>query len=276
MKATIFTSTPSSTDVQGLLSRFAVHAKTATLAMAMGAIALAGTAVAQSDFSSPPGADPNTTSLDDQSYVPGYGGAYPLSSTYEESVLRGEGAQLSGAGTFFQGIGQANYLTGQANIANEQARSLYLDNVTKHADTYWQRKAIYKQGLAQHRGQRPTAEDVARLARQNAPEGLTVSDFDAATGTLNWPEALMTPEFADRRAAIEMVVKRDGIGHRNVETLAEGMVVSLKRNVDNLDAKDYMAGKNFLNGLSIESSETPSRAEAIAENRLRMKSIASR
>jgi hypothetical protein len=245
------------------------------LVTGVGATAFTGTALAQT---SPGIADPNITTIADQGagYSPGYGGAYPTSATYEESVMQGQGAQLAGAGTFFQGIGQANYLTGQANIANEQARSLYLDNVTKQADVYWQRKAIYNQGLVQNRGQRSTAEDLTRLARQNAPEGLTVSDFDIATSTINWPEALMAPEFADRRAAIEAIVKRDGIGHRNVETLAEGMVVSLKRKVDDLDPKDYMTGKNFLNGLSVESSETPSRAEAIAANRLRMKSIASR
>jgi hypothetical protein len=173
--------------------------------------------------------------------------------------MRGQGQQLSGAGAFFQGIGQANYWTAQANIANEQARSMFYDNVVKHAETYWQRKSMYQN----NREQPPTAEELAKYARVRAPEGLTVSDFDAATRRLNWPEALMTPEFERQRIAIEFVVVNHGIGAQGVEKLAEQMEARLKTRVEEMDANDYMAGKNFLTGLAVESSATP-RAEAVA------------
>lgn len=213
--------------------------------------------------------DPNTQSLgalDPALTDPLYGGYpnYSSASTYEESVMRGQGAQFAGAGQFIQSVGQANYLTAQGMVAAEQARSLYLDNVKKHAQTYWQRRAIYQSGRQMVEGQRPTAEDLARFARARAPEGLTVSDYDPTTGALQWPEALQAPEFESQRLAIEWVVKNHGIGASGVEALAEQMEARLKTRVDDLDPADYIASKNFLTGLAVESSATPRRAEAVA------------
>lgn len=269
-----------STRTRRWLSRVFSKGKALALAAGLATTGITGVALAENGFSSPGGVDPNTTNLDQGQlggYVPGYGGGgFAIGSSYEESVLRGQGARFAGAGAFFQGIGQANYLTAQGSIAAEQARSLYLDNVTKHADTFWQRKAMYEQGRQMVRGQRPTAEDLVRLARNQAPTGLTVGQYDSATGSLLWPEALMAPEFAAEREAIETVVERDGIGHRNVEALSERMMAGLKTKVRVLDADDYMNAKTFLTGLAVESSETPSRAEAIAKNRMISRTVAGR
>jgi hypothetical protein len=272
-----------STRTRRWLSRVFSKGKVLALAAGLATTGITGVALAEKGFSSPGGVDPNTTSLGQGNqglggnYVPGIGGGgFVTGSSYEESILRGQGAKFAGGGAFFQGLGQGNYLTAQGTIALEQARALYLDNVTKHADVYWQRKAIHAQGRQMAQGQRATADDLVRLARAQAPSGLTVGQYDSATGSLLWPEALMTPEFAAEREAIETVVKRDGIGHRNVEALSERMVAGLKTKVRVLDADDYMAAKTFLTGLAVESSETPSRAEAIAKNQMISRTVAGR
>jgi hypothetical protein len=242
-----------------------------TILSVLAIFATCGAASAQ-DRAVAGGVDPNTTSLDsatltdaalnDPGYIPG--GQFPQAATYEESVLTGHGQQFQGAGRMLQGIGQGYYLMAQGRIANEHAREMYLDNVLKHAETYWQRKAIHQNGQEMARGQRPTAEDLARFAADRAPDGLKVTDFDPASGRFNWPEALLGPEFESHRNAIEFVVKRDGIGARGVEALAEQMEAKLKAQVAFMDPADYVAAKNFVTGLEVESSATPRRVETIA------------
>src|SRR5438477_4037393 len=102
--------------------------------------------------------------------VAGYGGGYypqyHHSSTYEEGVLRGEGALV-------QSYGQANYYDSLAAINSQEAYSQYLQNREKATETYFRLRQISYPARQAARPQRLSYEQHVTLAKKQLPDGLS-------------------------------------------------------------------------------------------------------
>lgn len=187
-------------------------------------------------------------------YGYGYGmPSYGYASTYEEGVLRGW-ADL------WQGVGQYNYSTSLANVNNQEAYSRAIDNSVKRTNAYFARKAINEQARSSA-NPRPSAEDIARFAKERAPEGLAAHEFSSAVGSLNWPQILQGSDFAADRAELDNLFatrspENSGLGtdnHRQIKQTADQMLATLKSRIGEYSPSEYVAAKSFLTRLERES-----------------------
>jgi len=192
------------------------------------------------------------------------GGGYIIggghSSTYEEGVLRGAGALARGAGDF-------NYLSAEALKSIEQARSLNIDNRMRALESYWQAKQMnYENTLG--RIKRFSTEQMAAIARKEAPDRLAPHQYDPFHGKLHWPVALMTKDFeAHREALNELFATRTthDVGpetqfHADVRELTAEMESMLLARIESMPPMEYTAAKKFINGLEREASLVPGTA----------------
>jgi hypothetical protein len=175
---------------------------------------------------------------------------YDHASTYEEGLLRGQGALL-------RAYGQSNYWNAQAMKGTQEAYRQYLDNQKKTLQTYDDLARINQDARARERGPRLTGEDLRRYASEGVPKPLTASQFDGVFGVLRWPEVLRRPEFATERYSIDRLLpdyclRRGDVGSdaccdlsRSIHAL-EG---KLKQEINSLSPTDYVAAKKFLESL---------------------------
>jgi len=188
----------------------------------------------------------------------GWNGYRLHSSTVAEGYLRGKAAVVDAAGSY-------NLNTAQAMVSAEQARALTLENDKVQVQNYFQRQEINRQYRASARGPRPTMEDLARRAREEAPDRLDRYQLDPVFGTITWPLALQAPEFAEYRAQIEKSFRdRDivnsGLGsqvQRTVAVSATAMEQELKGMIGEMSPAEYVQTKRFLQSLAFEAEQSP-------------------
>ena len=83
--------------------------------------------------------------------------------------------------------GQYNLATSAAAINMTQAESNQLRNNVQGVQTFWQMRDIGRAEREKERGPRLTPEQLARMARDGAPRGLSASQIDPVSGVLYWP-----------------------------------------------------------------------------------------
>lgn len=199
-----------------------------------------------------------STGSTDVVFIPGtgYGGYY--ASTEAEGFLRGLGDLARGAGEF-------NYNTSRAMINAEEARSRYLDNRMKYTQTYFDMRRYNREAVAYERGPRPTSDDFARYAKEQAPDRLSSFEYEPALGRVFWPSILQSPVFATERNAVDNLMalrttRDSGLGsdnHQQISQVVAQMQSTLKENIDTLSPAEYMKAKNFLTSLQYESQIPP-------------------
>src|SRR5688572_29419390 len=110
------------------------------------------------------------------------------SSTYEEGVQRG-------FADFVRSAGQAQLLNSEAAKNYEDARKKYLENRLVATQTYFDARRMNQEARRSERSPPLSMEAYARLARQQAPDRLSVSQLDPLTGTITWPQPLLRPDY---------------------------------------------------------------------------------
>jgi len=190
----------------------------------------------------------------------GYVGGGMYQPTIEEGMLRGQSELARGAGDY-------NYLSAEALKSIEQAKSLNVDTRMKGLENYWEAKRVnYANTLGKIK--RFSTEQMAALARKEAPERLAQHQYEPFNGRLNWPAALTAQEFAAHREAMnEMFAKRTthDVGaetefHATVREVTDEMEVMLQARIDHMPPMEYTAAKKFLNGLEREAELVPGTA----------------
>jgi hypothetical protein len=183
----------------------------------------------------------------------GYGSGYH-SSTYEEGVFRG-------LGDLTRSIGQADYMSSLAGINRQESLSRYLDNKEKYAETYFRMQQINRAAREAQRSQPLSAEQYAKLARQQAPDRLSEADYNRVFGRLAWPAVLSGDQFAAERAALDKAFagrRADDAGvstafHGEVRKLTGQMQEKLKDRLDTMSPAEFIAAKKFLASVAHES-----------------------
>jgi hypothetical protein len=183
-------------------------------------------------------------------YYPSYYSHH--SSTVEEGAARGLADIVRSAGA-------ANLMHSEAAKNYEDARSKYFDNRLKLTQTYFDNKQLnadYRESL---RGQRPTAEQLFRVAKTRAPEPLSPSELDPYSGEIRWPTLLLEAEFTDHRVLVEDLVRRRladpaalTMDERAALRASLGSLAALmQERIALYPQEDYASAKGFLQSLAV-------------------------
>jgi hypothetical protein len=221
------------------IRNFAMKATVFTSVLVVVALVSTHMVMAQSHATSPPPATSAAT-------------LYDHASTLEEGMFRG-GADL------MRSVGEANYNNALAAIHGQEAYNAYLDNRLKAATTYFDLRQINRERREEERGQRPTTETLARLARDRAPDRLAAHQFDATGVGLAWPPVFNDPGFAANREAIDVLMEHRGATaeSQEVQKIAATMTENLRGRVHELKPMEYVQAKRFLSNLQYEMNFAP-------------------
>ena len=159
--------------------------------------------------------------------------------------------------------GQYNLNTSAAAVNYTEAESNALRNDVQGVETFWQMRNIGRAEREKERGPRLTPEQLARMAHDGAPRGLTTSQIDPATGALNWPAPLQDASFQAPRSVVnECTAKWAKYGvldfndqtqvRQNIDTMFDG----LKSQIGNLPPQSYVGSRTFLQSLLYATTKT--------------------
>lgn len=219
---------------------------------------------------------PSMTHAQSNGVMPGTGPAYqpavppPSTNVYGGGYGYGYGGGQTAAGSALQGMSQVISAAGQAHLANSaaainytQAESNQLRNNVQGVQTYWQMRDIGAAERAKERGPRLTPEQLARMARDGAPRGLTANQIDAVTGVLYWPGPLQDANFQTERSSVDDFtakwVKYGGLDYadqRQVREAIDSMFDGLKSQIRSIPPQDYVACRTFLQSLLYATTRT--------------------
>jgi hypothetical protein len=194
---------------------------------------------------------PSTTVYGGGGY--GYGGA----------AQTPQGAALQGMSQVISAAGQYNLATSAAAINMTQAESNQLRNNVQGVQTFWQMRDTGRAEREKERGPRLTPEQLARMARDGAPKGLSPSQIDPVTGVLYWPAALQDANFQPQRSVVDEEtakwLKYGGLDYADQTLVRENidtMFDSLKSQISSIPPQDYVACRTFLQSLLYATTRT--------------------
>ncbi|MDZ4818267.1 MAG: hypothetical protein SGJ20_04760 [Planctomycetota bacterium] len=196
----------------------------------------------------------------------GYGGIGYTSSTAAEGAARGAAAVIGASG-------YAAEKYSRAAINYETAESMDLDNQYKVAETFWAKRALWREQMATWRSPPLSYDQLQRVANQAAPDRLSASQLSPASGYVDWPAALRSPAYDSARQQLEKLfvsrqrgtTESDAPLHTQVVSISKTMQQQLRKDIHRLTPQDYMAAKGFLKSLSHEAS-FPVQTENLVSN----------
>jgi hypothetical protein len=180
-------------------------------------------------------------------YGYGYGGG--AGTTVAGSAMTGMANTISAKGNY-------NLATSAAAVNMTQAQKQELQNRQQYTDTYFDMRATNKAARAAEEGPRPTMEQLARIAHEDAPKVLSPGEMNEVTGKLSWPQALQLDVFAAGRKNLEELFGTySQMGNLNYADQVKARQVinkmndQLKAQVRTIPATDYTTCKRFLKSL---------------------------
>lgn len=186
-------------------------------------------------------------------------GVAPRRFGYYHASTAGEG-YARGVADVIRSRGMANYLNSKAAINFMQARSMYLDNRSKTASTYFSMRETNRAARAAERPPMPTAEQLSRYARSARPKPVGLDQLNPSDGGITWPHALRTDTFATSRDGIQRVFTRRAVSgdsmsvedYTKAQSVLKEMRENLHKRLGDYSPQDYMAAKRFLGSLAYE------------------------
>lgn len=180
----------------------------------------------------------------------GYGGY-----GYNTGASTAAGSAMNGMANAISAKGNYNLSTSAAAINMTQAQRNEIQNHQMYEDTYFQMRSQNEAWQKAHQKPTPTQEQMARWAREEAPQPLNPKQVDQS-GNLNWPPALQEDVFATQRTGLEqLMAKKTAGGQLSIsEQLAarqtiEDMFAQLKTQIRVLPTSEYAAARSFLRSL---------------------------
>ncbi len=148
-----------------------------------------------------------------------------------------------------------------AMIDRERARSMSYDNQLKHVQTYFEKRKMSRSFRDEERRSMPTSEQRSASRARNRPDRLTVRQFDAMTGRIEWPVLLQTPEYAEKCRQLDRLFNahcRDGGGintkhYAAIQSTSSELLTQIKKNFASLNAQQFTYTRRFLESLQYEA-----------------------
>ncbi|MCI0358099.1 MAG: hypothetical protein L0211_06435 [Planctomycetaceae bacterium] len=187
-------------------------------------------------------------------YIPGYG--FGGGSIYGHASTEAEGAQR-GFADVVRSAGAANLMNSEAAKNYEDARRKYIENRLEATETFFEMRRVNAESRAVKRPRPLSTEQYVRLARQQAPARLSVSQFDPLSGTINWPAVLRREQFSTDRQAIEALFKERASGvdtnSAEIDAACRAMLDRLRPEAQTLNANDFIQARRFVESLAHEA-----------------------
>jgi hypothetical protein len=178
-------------------------------------------------------------------------GVYPYHSSTEI-----EGTQR-GFADFIRSAGAASLLNSEATSKYEDARKKYLENRLQATQTYFDMRRINAEARRSQRSLPLSLEAYQRLARQQAPERLSVSQLDPLTGTISWPVVLQRADYQVEREELERLYRERATGvqyhYDGIQTATDRFLERLKTDVNQFEPNDFIRAKKFVESLAYET-----------------------
>jgi hypothetical protein len=173
------------------------------------------------------------------------------SATIGESQARGLADTVRAAGA-------SNLMNSEAAINYEQARALNFENRLRFTEGYFQQQKLNAAYRQEARGQRPTTEQLFRIAKNRAPDPLSPSEFDPYSGDVRWPTLLLSTDYAADRVTVEDLMRKraiDAIAMTAADQAAlraalDALAERMRSNIGVYDPNEYTTAKNFLQSLA--------------------------
>jgi hypothetical protein len=178
----------------------------------------------------------------------GWGPSYHA-STVEEGVQRGFADVVRSQGA-------ANLMNSMAAGNIEDARQKYIENRLQATQTFFDMRRINAESRRSERSMPLSNEAYVRLARQQAPDRLSVSQLDPLTGTITWPAPLRNAAYAENRDQLERLFKERASGvddnYDEIRAATATFLNKIKTDVSTFQPNDYIRARRFLESLSFE------------------------
>lgn len=176
----------------------------------------------------------------------------------------GVGEIYSGMGNLVRSEGQRNVLNAEAEKRyqqawqeNEKARTLHLENQKQiHAEQQRRKREAKAQDASDREEFMASRERQKEFLDAHRPQPLASTQFNAATGSVDWPPALRTEQFNDLRKSFEELTQTQlKYGKTTDTTRSISKVVSdlkslLRSQILSIPGSDYSEARKFLDRLS--------------------------
>ena len=191
------------------------------------------------------------------SMTTGYG-CYPY-----QTAVTPMGSAMNGMAHVISAQGNYNLATSAAAVNLTQARRNQIQNQMIRENTYFAMKQTNQAYKRAHERPHPTAEQLARIARDGAPKPLTAKEVNPVTGKINWPSVLTQGRFAEGRAKLEALsAKKAAQGSLSfsdqmaARKTIESMFASLNEQIRELPSSDWISGHKFLRSMIYAMAHT--------------------
>jgi len=192
---------------------------------------------------------------------PDGGGGSSYASSNSGGVVSFEQSRYVGAADMIRSFGSYQRDVAAGEVLHENARDHAIDNQAKAIKTYFAVRELNRSLRNAERGPQPTQEDLIRYSASRVPQRLTVAEMDRQLGTINWPTALMRPEFDEHRARMEQIFQArtyysSGVASPSfVEAKEETdrMLSTLQDLVRDIDPTAYVQSRKFVQSLGYEA-----------------------
>jgi len=179
-----------------------------------------------------------------------------------------------GVGTAFSAAENARAETiraqGEFNVMNtaamsnyEDARSKYIDNQEKWTQVYAEKqRALATQKAANRETALATRERAKEFTASHTPSGpprLASSQLDPTSGRIQWPTALSAVAFEGQRKSLDALFELRAHSSTNpdlgskVDKISSDMKDSLRKQIRDIPARDYLEARRFLDSLVVEA-----------------------
>ena len=154
---------------------------------------------------------------------------------------------------------QAAKAQARAAVDYEKARQEYIKNQAE----YIRLRREHQQRLAEQRAEE-RAKRIEKASRTpprkptDMYSRLSAAELDASTGTISWPQSLLSTEFDDLRLEIEQLVKKHSVGRvteadaKSLRDLCNKMKEATNPIIQREGFATYSAARRFLGQLSVE------------------------
>jgi hypothetical protein len=177
-------------------------------------------------------------------------------------VLTGQARYLHGLGLYYQ-------LREDARNRYEEARAKAIQNEELRVNTYFRIKSINAQHRAQFKPQPLTKQTLDQWNLADQPKRLTRWEYNADTGSLQWPAVLQAKEFERERQLVDNLFSRRSAGEfgpnsqfyldvKNITSRMKDMLLKYSKSPECwFGQQEYVGAKNFLDSLTQEARLAP-------------------
>lgn len=155
--------------------------------------------------------------------------------------------------------GQAQVAAAKAAKANEEARAQYLENKARYEQIRREQRAATEARKAKElaeRKERAAARPPAKVSDRY--DRLPLDQLDHTTGEIQWPDALLKPDYEEDRTTVEKALVRqaqDGPSERTariIQDASDRMKKTVSSQLNELGFEEYSRLRQFLGSLSVE------------------------